>query len=147
MPFSGSLNSHCLSEPVAKPLLTLIDVLLEGSRFIAEEEKEDPASTSASFRVACTVSQLACSHASKQSSKALTLYQRKERETPFPLYVELSLRATDRQKGTIVTFHALGMSVSCDGREEGLCPSCLKAVGRGWSDCVYQRQAESICDK
>ena len=84
MPFSGSINSHCLNEPVAKPLLTLIDVLLEGSRFIAEEEKEDPASTSARIRVACTVSQLIYSNASKQSSKALTLSQRKERETPFP---------------------------------------------------------------
>jgi len=28
MSFSGSFNSTCLSEPVAKPLLTLIDVLL-----------------------------------------------------------------------------------------------------------------------
>ena len=84
MPFSGSFNSHNLSEPVAKPLLTLIDVLLEGSRFIAEEEKEDPASTGARIRVACTVSQPTCSNASKQSSKALTLSQRKERETPFP---------------------------------------------------------------
>ena len=35
MPFSGSFNSHCLSESVAEPLLTLIDVLLEVWRFIA----------------------------------------------------------------------------------------------------------------
>ena len=52
----NSFNSHCLSEPVAKPLLTFIDVLLEGWRFIAEEEKEDPASTSARIRVAYTLS-------------------------------------------------------------------------------------------
>ena len=91
MPFSGSFNLHCWSQPVAKPLLTLIDVLLKGKRFIAEEEKEDPASTRARIRVACTVSQLICSNASKQSSKALTLYQWKERETPFPDWVFMPL--------------------------------------------------------
>ena len=90
MPFSGSINSHCLNEPVAKPLLTLIDVLLEGSRFIAEEEKEDPASTSARIRVACTVSQPTCSNASKQSSKGLTLYQRKERLPFLSMWTESS---------------------------------------------------------
>ena len=25
---------------------------------------------------------------------------------------------------------------SCNGREEGLCPKCLKAVGRGWGGCA-----------
>jgi len=35
MPFSGSFTSHCLSEPLAKPLLPLIDVPLEVWRFIA----------------------------------------------------------------------------------------------------------------
>ena len=35
MPFSGSFTSHCLSEPLAKPLLTLTDVPLEVWRFIA----------------------------------------------------------------------------------------------------------------
>ena len=39
MPFSGSFVSHCLSEPVAEPLLTLIDVLFEVWGFIAEEER------------------------------------------------------------------------------------------------------------
>ena len=114
MPFSGSFNSHCLSEPVAKPLLTLIDVLLEGSHSIAEEEREDPANTSTRIRVACTVSQLICSNASKQASKARNVYQKKERETAFPLYVGLSLHANDRQEGVIGTLHAQGMSVSHD---------------------------------
>ena len=133
MPFSESFNSYCLSEPVAKPLLTLIDVLLEGLRFIAEQEKEDPASTSARIRVACTVSQLICNNASKQSSKALTHYQPKERQTPFPLYVGLSLHATDQQKEAIVTFHALGMSVSYDR---------VMDVRRGFARAVSKRWAE-----
>ena len=32
MPFDGSFNSSCPSEPVAKPLLTLLEVLLQGSK-------------------------------------------------------------------------------------------------------------------
>ena len=90
MPFSGSLTSHYLSEPVAEPLLTLTDVQLEVWRFIAEEEKEDPASTSARIRVAYTVSQLICINASKQSS-----CHRNKRDNTFCLYVGLSLHATD----------------------------------------------------
>ena len=34
MPFDGSFHNNCLSEPVAKPLLTLLNILLEGSRSI-----------------------------------------------------------------------------------------------------------------
>ena len=83
--------------------------------------------------MACTVSQLICSNASKQSSKAFTLYQRKERETPFPLYVELSLHVTDRQKGANVTFHALGMSVLYDR---------VMDVRRGFARAVSKRWAE-----
>ena len=91
MPFSGSFNLNCLSEPVANPLLTLLDVLLEGSSSIVETVKDDPTSINARNRVACTISQLICSNASKQASQALNLYHSKERETPFPLYVGLKL--------------------------------------------------------
>ena len=113
-PFNGSFTSSCLSEPVAKPLLTLLDVLLQGSSSIEEKGEEDQANINARTRVACTISQLICSNAAKQSSNASTLYQMKERETPFPLYIGLKLHASDRQKGTINTFHSFGMSVSYD---------------------------------
>ena len=45
MPFNGSFNSHCLSEPVAEPLLTLIDVLLEVWRFIAWQSEGRPSTS------------------------------------------------------------------------------------------------------
>ena len=34
LPFDGSFHPNCLSEPVDNPLLTLIDIMLEGSRSI-----------------------------------------------------------------------------------------------------------------
>lgn len=40
-PFDGSFRQNCLSEPVAKPLLTLIDILLEGSRSICNSGRYD----------------------------------------------------------------------------------------------------------
>ena len=79
-PFNGSFSSSCLSEPVAKPLLTFLDILLEGSSSIEEKIEEGQASVSARVRAACTISQLIRSNAAKKSSKALTLYQRNERE-------------------------------------------------------------------
>ena len=57
LPFSGSFGNQCVGELVAKPPLTLVDVLLEGSSFIAKEGIEDPSNTSARIRVACTISQ------------------------------------------------------------------------------------------
>lgn len=114
MPFNGSFNSCSLSEPVAKPLLALLDALLQGSASIEENGDDEQDETNARLRVACTISQLICSNAVKKASNAVTLYQKKERETPFPLYVGLKLHANDRQKSTISTFHSLGMSVSYD---------------------------------
>ncbi|KAF4114423.1 hypothetical protein G5714_004646 [Onychostoma macrolepis] len=129
MPFNGSFTSTCLSEPVAKPLQTLLDVLIQGSSSV-EQNEENQATISARVRVACTISQLICSNAAKQSSRALTLYQRKERETPFPLYVGLKLHGNDRNKGIIKKFHALGISVSYERVMDvrGPCPCHVKAV-------------------
>ena len=54
MPYDGSFNSSCLSEPVAKPLLTLLEVLLQGSKSIQKNVEEDQASNCVRIRVACT---------------------------------------------------------------------------------------------
>ena len=105
MPFNGSFTSTCLTEPVAKPLQTLLDVLIQGSGSV-EQNEENRATINARVRVAAMLQ----SNAAKQSIQALTLYQRKERETPFPLYVGLKLHRNDRNKGIIND--ALGMSVS-----------------------------------
>ena len=130
MPFDGSFSPYCLSERVAQPLLTLIDILLEGLNSIAEL-KDDQANNISRIRVACTISQMICSNATKHSSQTPTLYQRRERErdTPFPLYVGLKLHVNDRQKGNISTFHTLGMSVSYDQVMDGR-KSFAKAVSK-----------------
>ena len=56
-----------------------------------------------------------------------------KRETPFPLYVGLSLHVTDRQNGAIVTFRALGMSVSY-GRVMDVRRGFARAVSKRWAE-------------
>ena len=102
--------------------------------FFAEDKvHEDPSNMSARLKVACTISQLICSNATKQSGQATALYQRKERETPFPLYVGLKLHANSRDKDAISTFHALGMSVSYD-RVMDVRKNFAKAVSKQWDE-------------
>ena len=95
-------------------------------------EQSDPANLSARIKVACTISQLICSNATKQESQAIALYQRKERETPFPLYIGLKLHANSRQKEAIAIFHALGVSVSYD-RIMDVRRDFAKAVSMRWA--------------
>lgn len=73
MPFGGSFNSQSLSGPVAQPLLTLIGVLLEGSSSITQRLQDDQVSHTSRMRVACTISQIICSNAIKQTSQTETL--------------------------------------------------------------------------
>ncbi|KAF5283985.1 hypothetical protein FQA39_LY17183 [Lamprigera yunnana] len=75
---------------------------------------DDKANISARIKVACTISWLIFSNSTNQSSQAITLYQKKNREAPFPLYLGLKLHSNDRQKENIRTLHALVISVSYD---------------------------------
>ena len=100
---------------------------------VADPEDGDQTNTNARIKVACAISQLICSNASKRDTHATSLYQRKERETPFPLYVALKLHANNRQKAAISTFHSLGVSVSYD-RVMDVRKDFAKAVSKQWSD-------------
>ncbi|KAL8588046.1 hypothetical protein ACOMHN_061212 [Nucella lapillus] len=88
--------------------------MLQGTSSITDETDDDPESLSAKVRVACTISQLICSNTAKRATSAVGLYHRKERETPFPLYLGLKLHVNDRQRSTVSTLHGLGISVSYD---------------------------------
>ncbi|KAF5299189.1 hypothetical protein FQA39_LY02362 [Lamprigera yunnana] len=121
------MGSGCLSEPVAKPLLTLINVRLQGSSTIAEAiTGDDQANISATMRVACTISQLICNNSTNHSSQAITLYQRKDRQTPFSFYLGLKFHFNDRQKENKLgsSFHKL--SVSGGKRMQSLCTTNIK---------------------
>ncbi len=132
-PFNGTFNQNALTKPVAQPLLTLLEVMLEGSSSITDKMNEDASSINARTRVACTISQLICSNAAKSSSQATTLYQSRQRVMPFPLYVGLKLHVNDRQRQIIGFFHSAGISVSYD-RVMEVRKSFARAVSKHWND-------------
>ena len=115
-PFSGKFSANCLNDSVPNSLLTPKRVLLEGAGGIGVEEQ---AKVTARMRVALTISQLVISNSVKEVSEAQQLYQIKERETPFPLYMSLVLNCSGRQKKLITNFHKAGIAVS-HGRTLGV---------------------------
>ena len=110
MPFTGTFTTKCLSEPVPNILLTLLQVLLDGSSMNTSDDQE---TSNARNRVAYTISNLVISNSLKRAPKSSTktLYQSRDRETAFPLYVGLKLHAYGRLKSIIKHFHQLGVSV------------------------------------
>jgi hypothetical protein len=109
-PFNGTFNSDSVLDSVPAPLLTLINVLIEGADSIASDNKD-----TAKLKVAAVISQLICCNTTKKSRKgAKTSYQMRSRETPFPLYMGLKLHVTGRQKSVIMSMHKFGVSVSYD---------------------------------
>lgn len=76
-PFMGSFSSQCLSKPVPNLLLTLLRVLLKGTS--SNQNTGDHETISARTRVACTLSQLLISNATKRTTNAQNLYQTHDR--------------------------------------------------------------------
>ena len=83
-------------------------------RIIKKRVKEDEEIASARIRVACVISQLICSNATKRCSEANTLYHARDKEIPLPLYLGLKLHFNDRQKEMINSFHSHGLLVPYD---------------------------------
>ena len=127
--FKGSFGDEAATDPVLPPLLTLIDVLLEGPDAISERRDNERAR----MKVAYLISQLIITNSSRRSSDASLLYQMKERETPFPLYIGLKLHSYDRMKTFIMTLHQYGLSVSYD-RVMEVRKSFAEAVTKRWSE-------------
>ena len=100
-------------------------------------------------RIHTIYAQLICSNATKQESPAIALYQHRERETPFPLYIPLKLHANSRQNEAIAIFHPLGVSVSYD-RVMDVRRDFAKAVSMRWAadgvDIPTNAMRGCICD-
>ena len=110
--FTGYFTEKSLWEPVPSPLLTMIQVLLEGATFIDTKDEE---TVNARTKVALTLSQLIMSNSVKRGRKqAEDLHQVEKRETPIPLYFGLKLDSNGRQKKLVKKFHRYGICVSYD---------------------------------
>ena len=114
-PFTGSFASDCFSRPVPEPLLTFMDVLLQGPKVNMEGPQQYDAGMDQRSKVACGICQLVIYNMVKYTSSSDTAVQmrhRRERETPFPLYIGIKMHSDSRLKHLVQTFHNLGLSVS-----------------------------------
>ena len=117
-PFTGAFPPDCLSKPVPAPLLTFMNVLLQGPKGNIERSSHTggvDAGMNQRCKVACGLSQLIIYNMVKtatSSEKAVQIRHRRERETPFPLYVGIKLHSDTRLKHLVKTFNQLGLAVS-----------------------------------
>ena len=114
-PFTGRFVSDCFSRPVPEPLLTFMDVLLQGPKVnIAGPQKYDTGMDQGS-KVAHGICQLITYNMVKYTSSSDTVVQmwhRRDRETPFPLYIGIKVHSDACLRHLVQTFHYLGLSVS-----------------------------------
>ena len=117
-PFTGAFLPDCASKLVPDPLLTFMNVLLQGPKGNIERSShtgEGDAGMDQRCKVACGLSQLIIYNMVKTTSsseKAVQMRHRRERETPFPLYIGIKLHSDTRLKHLVKTFNQLGLAVS-----------------------------------
>ena len=108
-PFNG-FPEHCQEDSVPQLLLTLVNMILEGSSIKDQmEEETSPA--------ALTIAQLlkfnTVKHKQAQGTAAFVRH-RTAQETPVPLYIGLMLHAHTRKRELVDKMAHLGLSVSYD---------------------------------
>ena len=114
-PFFGRFVSDCFSRPVPEPLLTFMDVLLQGPKVNIEGPQKYDAGMDQGSKVACGICQLIIYNMVKYTSSSDTVVQmwhRRDQETPFPLYIGIKMHSGACLKHLVQTFHHLGLSVS-----------------------------------
>lgn len=102
--FSGSFPSNCQSQSVPTILKTLISMLLNGPNVQHNGVAES--------QVCLTLSQLVYFNVKSGMNTAESKRHVKDRETPLPLYIGLSIHTKTRSKKIINSLHRLGISIS-----------------------------------
>ena len=101
--FKGSFSDDCMMNAAPRPLMTLVDILLHGSKSILDDEDVDIKETKrAKMNVVSNICQYICSNSTKYgSTKTTQVYHSKDRETPTTVYEVLKLHSNGRMTGTI----------------------------------------------
>ena len=90
--FIGTPPSNCFSRHFPEPLLTFIDVWLQGSNASLEGPQENDAGMDRRSKVTCGLCQLITYGMVKDTSSSITavlMWPRRGRQTPFPLYIKI----------------------------------------------------------
>ena len=133
--FKGSFSDDCMMNAAPRPLMTLVDILLHGSKSILDDEDVDIKETKrAKMNVVSNICQYICSNSTKYGSTETTqVYHSKDRETPATVYEALKLHSNGRMTGTISVRHKLGTCISAKRTME-IRHDEAKAVCKRWKE-------------
>jgi hypothetical protein len=110
--FDGSFDHNCQANSVPEYLVSLINMVLYGPNI------ESQANNFSNSQASLTISQLIQFNSylgiRRRDVNAKREQRNKDRETPVPLFVGLSIHAKTRSRDLIETMHSLGLCVSYD---------------------------------
>lgn len=110
--FEGSFDQGCQEKAVPESLLSLVNMILYGPNI--ESQTSNHGNSQASLSISNLVQFNSSLGSRRRASNATRERRSKDRETPVPLYVGLSIHAKTRSRELIETVHRLGLSVSYD---------------------------------
>ena len=105
--FSGTFESNCQEEAVPKSLLTLVDMIMEGTNI----QNKHPEKCQAALSVAQL---LQFNSSTRRRNSATGMRHSIDKETPLPVYLGLLIHGKTRKRELVDTFFQLGLSISYD---------------------------------
>ena len=108
--FSGSFEENCEQNSIPNSLLTIIQMMLEGSSF--DKAQSNP--SKARERASLSIAQLLYFNSVKRSRSSSYIRHNKSREVPLPIYISMLIHAKTRSKSLIDKLYDLGLCVSYD---------------------------------
>lgn len=107
--FNGSFDQNCQVTSVPESLVSLINMVLYGPNI---ESQASNLNSQASLSISQLIQYNSCIRRREGNTKRQR--HNKDRETPLPLYVGLSIHAKTRNRDLIQSLHSLGLCVSYD---------------------------------
>ncbi|KAG0723662.1 hypothetical protein GWK47_042257 [Chionoecetes opilio] len=106
--FTGSFDEDCQVKSVPQSLLTLVAMILDGPNI---KSQSGDGVTQATLSTAQLLQYNSSIHCRVSST---TVSHNKDRETPLPIYVGLTVHARTRKRDLIEMLFDLGLSISYD---------------------------------
>ena len=133
--FSGKFDHNSQVESVPRSLLSLVNVLINGSNITDQTHNTNVSQPVLSIAQLLVYN---CIKRRRDCGKTPQMYHSKDRETPLPVYVGLKAHALTRERRIIDSLFALGMSASYNRTME-------LVTSLGNNVCDYYHQIGTVC--
>ncbi len=106
--FSGSFSENCQDDAVPAKLKALVNMILEGPNIKDQTENDNK---SAGLTIAQLLMFNSVKHHRKGGVKSRMARHMRNRETPFPIYLSLTIHAHTRSRELIDNLHSYGLCI------------------------------------